>query len=293
MPSPTPKGHAARWIYCGDMSGNCPSAADRPPTKGLPVMVVDEEIYRRLPTLLIATVDKFAQMPWNGAVQMLFGQVNGYCSRHGFRSPEIRRQRLPPENQDGPAIGNDPSHIGPLRPPDLIIQDELHLISGPLGTLVGLYETAIDKLCTWEVNGKKVRPKVVASTATIRNADVQVHKLFLRKVNIFPATRPGCAGQLLLPPAGAEREVSWPVVHRHLCPWSACEGGTDPGLRGLPVLPPKRSTRSTALDADPWMTLVGYFNSMRELGGMRRLVDDDVPTRCQEDGSPGLGEAAA
>jgi hypothetical protein len=74
-----------------------------------------------------------------------------------------------------------------LRPPDLIIQDELHLISGPLGTLVGLYETAIDKLCTWEVNGKKVRPKVIASTATIRNADVQVHKLFLRKVNVFPA----------------------------------------------------------------------------------------------------------
>ena len=149
-------------------------------------MVVDEEIYRRLPTLLIATVDKFAQMPWNGAVQMLFGQVNGRCSRHGFRSPEIQ-DRIPTRE---PRAGLPPATTQPhcpLRPPDLIIQDELHLISGPLGTLVGLYETAIDKLCTWEVNGKKVRPKVVASTATIRNADVQVHKLFLRKVNIFPA----------------------------------------------------------------------------------------------------------
>jgi hypothetical protein len=75
---------------------------------------------------------------------------------------------------------------GPLRPPDLIIQDELHLISGPLGTLVGLYETAIDRLCTWEVGNKRVRPKVIASTATIKSADVQVHKLFLRTVAVFP-----------------------------------------------------------------------------------------------------------
>ena len=74
-----------------------------------------------------------------------------------------------------------------MRPPDLIIQDELHLISGPLGTLVGLYETAVDKLCSWEVNGKIVRPKVIASTATIRKAGDQVHAIFLRKVNVFPA----------------------------------------------------------------------------------------------------------
>ena len=76
---------------------------------------------------------------------------------------------------------------GFLAPPDLIIQDELHLISGPLGSMVGLYESAVDELCSWEVDGKKVRPKVVASTATIRRAPDQVQKLFVRKLDVFPA----------------------------------------------------------------------------------------------------------
>ena len=74
----------------------------------------------------------------------------------------------------------------PLRPPDLIIQDELHLISGPLGTLVGLYETAVDALCTWTVGGVAVRPKVIASTATIRRAGDQVRRLFDRTLSVFP-----------------------------------------------------------------------------------------------------------
>lgn len=182
---PYKQGACRTLTHCGDKFGQCLFSKRQAPEEGLPIVVVDEEIYRRLPTLLIATVDKFAQMPWKGEVQMLFGQVNGYCERHGFRSPEIEDTDSHPKTRTGlpPARTIDQN---PLRPPDLIIQDELHLISGPLGTLVGLYETAIDNLCTWEVDGKKVRPKLLASTATIRNADVQVHKLFLRKVNVFP-----------------------------------------------------------------------------------------------------------
>ena len=209
-------------------------------------MVVDEEIYRRLPTLLIATVDKFAQMPWNGrgADALRAGERPLRAARLPLAGD--RGHRLSPEDQDRPAAGQDARPHPPLRPPDLIIQDELHLISGPLGTLVGLYETAVDKLCTWEVNGKTVRPKVIASTATIRRADDQVHKLFLRTVNIFPPHGPGRAGQLLLAAAGAERGVPRPAVPRHLCPRPAAEGGADPGLRRLPVLRPRRSTRTTA-----------------------------------------------
>ena len=176
---------------------------------------------------------------------------------------------------------------GPLRPPDLIIQDELHLISGPLGTLVGLYETAIDRLSTWEVNGRKIRPKVIASTATIKNADVQVHSLFMRTVNIFPAP-------------GLDVKDNFFSIQKE-------PTDSDFGRRYLGICSPGRRLKAVLIQvyvslmcsaqvlyekhgraADPWMTLVGYFNSMRELGGMRRLVDDSVYTRCRSQDRRGL-----
>src|SRR5262249_41894561 len=136
------RGRGRTLTYCGDVLGRCPFSARQAPQEGLPVLVVDEEIYRRLPALLIATVDKFAQMPWNGKIQMLFGQVEAYCDRHGFRSQEIEDTNPHPRRDRLPAATSTAHPL--LRPPDLIIQDELHLISGPLGTLVGLYETAVD-----------------------------------------------------------------------------------------------------------------------------------------------------
>ena len=155
--SPYKQGVCRTFTYCGDQTGQCIFSKRHAPEEGLPVVVVDEEIYRRLPTMLIATVDKFAQMPWKGETQMLFGTVNGYCPRHGFKSPDMEDTSMHPATNTGLPAVHSVEHTA-LRPPDLVIQDELHLISGPLGTLVGLYETAFDKLCTWEVNGKMVRP---------------------------------------------------------------------------------------------------------------------------------------
>src|SRR5260370_15816675 len=154
-------------MYCSDPYGQCPFTRAQSRDDGLPVLVVDEEIYRLLPALLIATVDKFAQLPWQGETQMLFGQVNKHCERHGFRSPEIK------DSDSHKTTGRFPSArsvtCGPLRRPDLIILVELHLISCPLGTLVGLYETAVDHLANWEVNGQLVRTKVDPATGTHRH----------------------------------------------------------------------------------------------------------------------------
>ena len=121
---------------------------------GLPVHLVDESVYAHRPTLIIATVDKFAALPWRSECANIFNRQFGSLQ----------------------------------QPPELIVQDELHLISGPLGTLTGLYETAVDVLAD--------RPKVVASTATIRRATAQGSALFNRRVHQFP-------------PSGLDSRDSW------------------------------------------------------------------------------------
>lgn len=282
-------GRARTLAFCGDKKGGCEFSRAKSPGEGLPVVVVDEELYRLLPTLVIATVDKFAQMPWNGRTQMLFGQVDGYCPRHGFRSPEVEDADSHPKKKDLPAVKTVP--FGPLRPPDLIIQDELHLISGPLGSMMGLYETAVDELCSWKVDGRRVRPKVIASTATIRNAAAQVHGLFLRRVEIFP-------------PPGTSIDDNFFSIQRK-------PSAQYPGRRYIGVCAPGKRLKAILIrtymaylgagqvvyekygkSADAWMTLLGYFNSIRELGGMRRLCEDDVRQRLRKISLRGLADRA-
>ncbi|AGW92092.1 helicase [Ralstonia pickettii DTP0602] len=273
--------------YCGDNLGRCAFTEAQAPKEGLPVMVVDEEIYRRPPSLLIATVDKFAQMPWNGMTQMLFGKVTGVCDRHGFLSPEVDDGQHHPARNGLPSVKNRPHNF--LRPPDLIIQDELHLISGPLGSMVGLYEAAVDELCSWTVDRKKVRPKVVASTATIRRAPDQVQKLFVRKLEVFP-------------PQGTSIQDSFFAIQRPT-------GMQYPGRRYIGISAfgrryPVAMIRSYVAHmaaaqvlyekydrlADPYMTLTGYFNSIRELAGTRRLVEDDIRARVRDADERGLAK---
>ncbi len=265
-------------VYCGDKKSSCTFSRGRSsgsPYPGIPVLTVDEEIYHRPPTMMIATVDKFAMMAWRGQVRTLFGRVNQECERHGLLWPDCDCTGNHTAGKGLPAV--KVKNVAPIRPPDLIIQDEFHLISGPLGTMVGLYESAVDELSGWTLDDKTIKPKIVASTATVRKAKEQVNNVFMRRVAVFP-------------PHGLDVENNYFSVQRPI--------EERPGRRYLGVCSPGSSrpamlirvytaflTAAQALfdcfgePADPYMTTVGYFNSLRELGGMRRLAEDDVQTR--------------
>jgi hypothetical protein len=270
-------------IFCGDTLGLCPFTEVASDREGIPVVTVDEDLYRLLPDLVIATADKFAQLPLQGPLHVLFGRVSSRCTRHGYRSVELDRYTDREERDTHRATRLHPAAstvpCGPLRPPDLIIQDELHLISGPLGTLVGLYETAIDDLASWTVGGHTVRPKVVASTATIRRAKEQAAALFARDLAIFP-------------PPVLDVEDSFFARQRPVSekPGRLYIGACAPGQRMVAaqvrvffaVLAAGQSLyEKWGRAVDPWMTAVGYFNALRELGGARRFIEDDVRSRLR------------
>lgn len=239
--------------------------------RALPVLTVDEPIYRRLPAFLIATVDKFASLPWEGQTGAFFAHVDRHDAT-GFYGAA--------EPNGGRPLGNGWS----LDPPDLIIQDELHLIAGPLGTVAGLYETAIDQLATRQVGGKRVRPKIVASTATVRRASHQIEALFDR-----PNTE-------VFPPPGLDRSDSFfaRTVPSSQDPARLYLGiaaqGRGPKLVFLRALTTLLAAAQAAYDAagasggvnpaDPYMTALCYFNALRELGGARRIVEDEVRDRA-------------
>lgn len=209
--------------------------------ESIPIHLVDETIYEHRPTFIVATVDKFAQITLQDKPSTLFS---------------VDKKNLPPE---------------------LIIQDELHLISGPLGTMTGIYEAAITKIC--ERNNIPI--KIIASTATIRNAGKQIKALYGREFTQFPpqgissddsffavrsteTERParlyvGCMG------VGATFTTtlirvyaSWLFASRYLI---------DKGYDDATI--------------DNFWTLTGYFNSIRELGGAQTQIVDDIQSRYQ------------
>lgn len=256
-------------VHLGCLNDACEFCAANNP-EGIPVVFVDEHVYRELPCFLIGTVDKFAMLPWRGETGKLFGKVNGRVGRKFFNATDAKT--LPKAATPLPA-GN--------LPPELIVQDELHLISGPLGTMVGLYETAVDFLSGYTLDEHPVRPKVIAATATVRRATEQIQALYGRSakdVCVFPPPAVDAMdtyfslidtqspGRLYLGVAAQGRSMKAILLRVYRCMLAA-------GLKQYTSVNADEQTR------DAYTTVAGYFNSLRELGGMRRIAEDDLRAR--------------
>ncbi len=276
-------------VRCPDELGECPfSDGDGNVPDGLPVLTTDEEIYRLAPAFVIATVDKLARLAREGHAATLFGHVARHCGRHGYvpgldhRNSSDYAGCTLADNGRHRAKGSLPAAtVRPatrLRPPDLIIQDELHLITGALGTTVGLFEAAVETMCAWTApDGRPAAPLLVASSATVRKAADQVRLLYGRDVTIFPP-------QVL--------DASDTFFSRAVPIDAARPGRLYVGLSttGVRLTAAEIQTTQTLMagaqllldrvgaPADPYMTLVGYFSATRELAGMARYVQDDIQT---------------
>lgn len=208
----------------------------------LPLYVVDEAIYSSPPTLLLGTVDKFAMLPFRPQAQRIFGYYNGVK----------------------------------LTSPDLIIQDELHLISGPLGSMVGHYETMINELCSMNINGTIIKPKIVASTATISRAKEQCQALYgcsRDKVFQFPPSGLNAGDSFFAVEDSAQNGRQYVGI---LASGSSSDATTSIRLFAALLYAAKELYVEEEKQRDPYWTNIGYFNSIRELGQARTWIRADI-----------------
>lgn len=203
----------------------------------LPISFIDEYLYARPPTMLLGTIDKFAMLAWSNKARAFFGTGEK------------------------------------IDPPSLIIQDELHLISGPLGTMAGIYEAAIDTV----IAKRGRRAKYICATATIRRADDQIRKLYGREAALFPP--PG------LDAADSFFSRTMKEVPGRLYIGSMGQGHTPTFsnvIASTALLAAGGEMRERIGNlADTWWTLVAYHNSKRELGKTLSLARDDIPARLK------------
>lgn len=234
-----PHGQRSIIFRCRNKTYNCDFSTENFP---LPLYVIDEAIYKNTPTLLLGTVDKFAMLPFRPQAQSLFGYINGVK----------------------------------ISTPDLIIQDELHLISGPLGSMVGHYETLIHELCVTRTETGVIRPKIIASTATISRAKEQCHALY------------GCGKDKVFqfPPAGLDAGNSFFAEEDKkrngrkyvgvLATGSSSDTTTAIRLFSALLYGAKALNVNSEEERDPYWTNIGYFNSIRELGQAATWIKADI-----------------
>lgn len=242
-------GHKQPYLKCTNDS--CHFGGER---GRLCVEVIDEKIYKYPPSLFIGTADKFAMIAYKPEAGSLFGRSHSNLG-------EIKQIR---------------------RPPSLIIQDEFHLIAGPLGTIYGLYESVIEELCSYvSTEGKKIKPKIVASTATIRGAELQAKAVYGRgDTQLFPS--PGLSmGDSFF--GRYARNIDGSLKSGRLYFGMHAHGFGSFLTTQVRVFAALlfRAYFFSGDSKDPWWTLLAFYNSLRELGGARTLFSSDIASRLK------------
>ncbi|MEF8708935.1 MAG: helicase-related protein [Candidatus Accumulibacter propinquus] len=203
----------------------------------LPCNVVDEALYDEPPTLLIATIDKFARLAWDERANAFFG-----------------------------VDGN--------RAPELVIQDELHLIAGALGSVAGLYEAALDTVLT----ARGIRPKYIASTATIRMAEQQVKRLYGRSLAVFPPPGLSCDDSFFARTVPLDKRPGRMYVG-YLAPMldrQHCMAPLAAALLAAPEVIFEFGQEDRAELLDAWWTQVVYHGSLKGVGNSHNAFNIDV-----------------
>jgi len=223
---------------CANSAYGCEFSKDDP----LPLYIIDDDIYEKTPTLILGTVDKFAMLPYIPKAQSIFGFDNGKK----------------------------------VTAPDLIIQDELHLISGPLGSMVGHYETMINELCSIDINGRKISPKIITSTATISRAKEQCHALYnCGRENVKQFPPPGLnAGDSFF--AVEDRSRNGRMYVGILAAGASSVATAMIRLYAALLYAASALEVNDETERDPYWTHIGYFNSIRELGQVRTWIRADI-----------------
>lgn len=216
--------------------------------KSLPIYFIDEQLYKNSPTFLIGTIDKFVQLTWVPKARKFFG-LNDYGKRV-------------------------------VSPPNLIIQDELHLISGPLGTLTGMYESLIEELSIDRRKGKEIYPKIICATATIKAYEEQIQSLFARN------------NTSLFPPSGKDiNDNYFSTIQKN------SENKDVPGRKYVGFYPftqgklqTEVQVKSSILAAvqalptaqrDPFWTILSFYNTINDIGKGLTLTEQDIPSNLK------------
>jgi hypothetical protein len=241
--------------------------------------VVDDQIYHRCPSLIVATVDKFARLPFEPKARSMFGNVDRYDSCWGYY-----KNTVPPER--GGLHEGQIMCISEFDPPELIIQDELHLIEGPLGSMVGIYETAIEELASQKIDDSYIVPKYIASSATIQKAKPHIKAVFNRRISIFPPSGISIEDNFFSYTEEAHPIDSSPAGRLYMGVCAPGRGGHTPTIRIWSSLLQKvfelRNTRGDDEEVDQFWTLIGYFNALRELAQASSLYKIDIVERLRQ-----------